>query len=289
MKTLRGKKALITGAASGIGRALALALAHEGVDLYLLDINTVGLADVVALAKQHGVEALGQYCNLAQPKEISARIRDMLAHWGRLDLLLNNAGIVWYGPTEQMTEEQWSRVLAVNLLAPIQITRELLPTLLAQEEAHILNVCSLAGLVAAGKLAAYNVTKFGLQGFSESLRAEYGRTGLGVTSLCPGFVKTNIYRAADAGEQMGKAPMPATWLMTTPERVAAKAINAIRKNKPLTVVTWLAHLLWFPKRLTPSLFLRLFTRKHRKRPPQTATAENPQSELAAPDQRRVAG
>ena len=92
-----------------------------------------------------------------------------------------------------MTEDMWNRVLAINLLAPIQIIRELLPTLLAVEEAHILNVCSLAGLVAGAKLTAYNVSKFGLQGLSESLRAEYGRTGLGVTSLCPGFVKTNIF------------------------------------------------------------------------------------------------
>lgn len=264
MKTLRGKKALITGAASGIGRALALALAREGVDLYLFDIDMPGLAEVVVQAKQEGVEAFGQHCDLRSPGEISAHIQALLAQWGRLDLLVNSAGIALYGPTEMMNEDQWNRVLAINLMAPIQITRELLPTLLAQEEAHILNVCSLAGLVATAKLTAYNVSKFGLQGFGESLRAEYGRNGLGVTSLCPGFVNTNIYQDVDIRRPSGKIRTPPAFLAIPPERVAAKAVRAIRRNKPIVVVTMLAHCLWFLKRLAPSLFLRLFCRKRKK-------------------------
>lgn len=265
MKDLRGKRALITGAASGIGRALSLELAREGVDLYLVDVDMGRLEEVLLLARREGVEAIGAYCDLAQTREITDFLKDMHSHWKWIDILVNNAGIVYYMPTDKMTEEQWNRVLAINLLAPIQITRELLPTLLAQKEAHILNVCSLAGLVAGAKLAAYNVSKFGLQGFSESLRAEYGRTGLGVTSICPGFVKTNIYQSAEGGERAGRVHAPPSWLMKTPERVAVRAVRAIRNNKPLVIVTFLAHSLWVLKRLAPFLFLRLFCRRQKRR------------------------
>ena len=123
----------------------------------------------------------------------------------------------------------------------------------------------MAGLVGFPKTAAYNVSKFGLQGLSESLRAEYGKTNLGVTSLCPGFVDTNIYRAANNGLSPQKVRAPSAWTMIAPERVAVLAIRAIRRNSPLVVVTLLAHALWFLKRTAPRLFLNLFCRRPRKR------------------------
>lgn len=258
MKTLRGKKALITGAASGIGRALALGLAHEGTHLILLDIDRPGLDAVALETRRLGVDVDTRICDLRQPAEISECVADVLARGG-VDILVNNAGVATYGPTEQMSEEQWSRVLDVNLLAPIQFVRELLPSLRSRAEAHILNVCSLAGLVATSRLAAYNVSKFGLQGLSESLRAEYGRTGLGVTSLCPGFAPTNIYQAANRDGSPQHAAPPSAWIMTTPERIAARAIRGIRRNQPIVVITPMARVLWFLKRLAPRLFLRLFT------------------------------
>jgi len=263
MMMLRGKRALITGAASGIGRALALGLAREGMNLVLLDVDRAGLANVVSEIEPSGVDVRTRICNLRQPSEISECVHDVLAEGG-IDLLVNNAGVATYGPTEQMDEEQWSRVLAVNLLAPIQLIREFLPSLLARHEAHILNVCSLAGLVAGAKLAAYNVSKFGLQGLSETLRCEYGRSGLGVTSLCPGFAPTNIYESANRDGSPQKAEVPTAWIMTTPERIAARAIRGIKRNQPIVIVTPMAHVLWFLKRLAPRVFLRVFTNKYRE-------------------------
>lgn len=276
MKTLHGRKALITGAASGIGRALTLGLAREGVHLYLLDINEIGLADVVTQARKEGVEAVGKYCDVADSAQLTGCLREMLTDWGDPQLLVNNAGVGSYGATHQMTAEQWNRLLAINLLAPIQITRELLPTLLAQDEAHILNVCSMAGLVGFPKTAPYNVSKFGLQGLSESLRSEYGKTNLGVTSLCPGFVDTNIFSAANDGLSPQKVRAPSAWAMTTPERVASLAIRGIRRNRPLVVVTLMARSLWFLKRTAPGLFLHVFCRTPRQR----ASVE---SQPSAPD------
>ena len=173
MKTIRGKRALVTGAASGLGRGIALALAREGADLYLLDIDQVGLASVADEATALGVSVLTDRCDLAQPTEITHAVQTMLMKWEHIDILVNNAGIAYYGPTQLMTDSQWSRLMGVNLLAPIQMTRELLPTLRSRPNAHILNVCSISGLVAGGRFAAYHTSKFGLIGFTAALRAVF--------------------------------------------------------------------------------------------------------------------
>jgi short-subunit dehydrogenase len=277
MKSLAGKKALITGAAAGIGRAIALALARQGVDLYLVDLNEHDLNEVVAEASRHGVEAIARRCDVGCDKDVSATVGAVLDAWGELDILVNNAGIAHYGPTEKMTGAQWDRLLAINLLAPIQFTRELLPTLLSRPEAHVLNVCSIAGLVALPKLTAYQVSKFGLVGFSESLRAEYGRSGLGVTALCPGFVKTGLLRRAIAGSRSKRACARSPLLCTTPEKVGAKAVSAIRRNRGIVIVTPFARLAWFLKRMTPGGFALLarLRKKSKSGRPAEAIAEVP--------------
>jgi 3-oxoacyl-[acyl-carrier protein] reductase len=253
MRSIRGKNAMVTGAASGIGRAIALALADRGAGIYLVDIDGAGLAEVGWEVRQRGAPALVDRCDLALASDVSRAAGSLLGRWGTLDILVNNAGIAYYGPTERMTAAQWDRLLAVNLLAPIHLTRLLLPALLERPESHLLNVCSIAGLVASGRLAAYHVSKFGLVGFSESLRAEYGRRGLGVTALCPGLVATNIFGAAMSGRSDRPVPIPPRWVCTTPEAVARRAIRAIRRNEGVVPVTWMAHVLWRLKRFTPGL------------------------------------
>src|SRR5260370_14443964 len=143
MKTLRGKRALVTGSASGIGRAIALALARKGAHLYLLDVDAAQLALVAAEARKHGNLVVDVPCDLAQREEITAVSKTLLQDWGGLDILINNAGISYHGKTDRMSAGHWHRLLGVNLLAPIQLTMELLPALLAREEAHILNVSSI--------------------------------------------------------------------------------------------------------------------------------------------------
>jgi NAD(P)-dependent dehydrogenase (short-subunit alcohol dehydrogenase family) len=259
MKTIRGKAALVTGAASGIGRAIALALAREGADVYLLDIDTANLSRVVAEAEQYGTRVMGRRCDLTRPEQTSATVHAILKDWGRLDILVNNAGISYRGKTEQMDREQWDQVLGLNLLAPVQLTRELLPTLLARDEAHIVNVCSIMGLAAIPHFAAYQTSKFGLVGFSESLRAEYAYRGLGVTALCPGSVRTNIFRATN-----GKPKVP-EWMRASPEQVAARTIKAIYRNQGIVPVTRLAQFIWFVKRFSPRLW-DFAIRARRRRP-----------------------
>ncbi|HTQ39361.1 MAG TPA: SDR family oxidoreductase [Pirellulales bacterium] len=287
MKHLKGKRCFLTGAASGIGRALALRLAGEGVHLYLVDVDAAGLQTIVDECRRRGVVAVGRPCDLSQPTQISAAIADLLARWKYIDLLVNNAGVAYYGPTEKMTGPQWDWLMSINLLAPVQITRELLPTLLARNGAHILNVCSISGIVAGGRFSAYHTSKFGLTGFTEALRAEYNRKGIGVTNLCPGPVSSNLYNRAISGRSRGQpVPNPPAWLSASPDYVARRGVSGIKRNKRLVLVTPLARLLFALKRISPAFLdsLNHVTRRRRPVPADTTHTEPPpQFEMALTD------
>ncbi len=252
MKNIRAKRALVTGAASGIGRAIAVALAREGADVDLVDIDAEPLTATANAVRGLNVEARELVCDLQQPAQIDRLLIPYIAGLRPLDILVNNAGVVYHGPTETMSAAAWDRLLQINLLAPIAITRKLLPALLARQESHIVNVSSIFGLVATDQTAAYHVSKFGLVGFSESLRSEYANRGLGVTALCPGFTKTSLYASAETGYD-GPIVQPPNWLLTSPAVVADRAIRAIYRNRGTVVVSPLARLLWYGKRFAPGL------------------------------------
>jgi short-subunit dehydrogenase len=262
MKQLRGRRALVTGAASGIGKALALELAREGMDLCLVDVNEAGLDAVCEEVRNLGVDAVAHVCDLTRREELVALTGRVLAEWGGVDLLVNNAGIAYYGPTHAMTAEQWDRMLNVNLLAPIHLTQALLPSLLAREDAHVVNMCSISGLVAGGRFNAYHTTKFGLVGFTLALRAEYCRKGLGVTAMCPGPARTNLYTSC-ASPKKGPVPQPPAWICCTPETIARRTMRAIHRNRRMVLISPLAHLLYNLNRFVPGVidFLNTFSRK----------------------------
>jgi len=253
MREIRNKIALVTGAASGIGRAIALHLAREGADLYVLDIDEAALAETVAMVRREDVQVLGRRCDVSEPTQIAECVEHVLERWGGVDILVNNAGITYYGSTAEMTAEHCERLLAINLHAPIHFTRELLPTLLERDEAHVLNVASFFGLIGTRRLSVYSSSKFGIVGFSESLRAEYGRRGLGVTALCPGFVDTNLFATAPRGSDRSESKLPPNWTLTTPEKIAARAIKAIYRNHALVVQPAYAKFASIGKRFFPGV------------------------------------
>ena len=265
MREIRGKWALVTGAASGIGRAIALRLAREGAHLFLVDIDEAGLASVGEEARQEGVQVIGRRCDMAEPCEVSAAAAEILARCGGVDILVNNAGITYYGRTDEMSAEHWDRLMRVNLLSHVQFTRELLPSLLGRPEAHVLNVCSILGLIGMPKVTASCTSKFAMVGFSESLRNEFGRQGLGVTALCPGFVSTNLFTNAPLPESAEEHKLPPRLICTTPERVAKAAIKAIYRNRRLVTIEPFARLMYAVKRFAPWLLDFIFQLGKRKR------------------------
>jgi short-subunit dehydrogenase len=261
---------------------VALRLASEGVELFLIDIEEVGLAQSAAAAQAMGVAVCCRRCDVSQRAEIASTVGEILDRWGGVDILVNNAGITYYGRTEEMSDEHWDRVMRINLDAHVQFTRALLPSLLARREAHVVNLCSMFGLVAMPKLAAYCTSKFALVGFSEALRAEYGRDGLGVTAICPGFVATNLFTSAPLGEKSKQHKVPPRILCTTPDKVARAVIRAIRRNQRAVLLAPVAWLLVSVKRLVPGLMDWLMHLGRRKR------IERKMAALAAKQQERRA-
>jgi short-subunit dehydrogenase len=261
----RGKRALVTGAAGGIGRAIALELAREGADLFLVDIDEVRPRVSVEEAEKTGAKTAFQICDISRPDQVSACVAACLATYSGLDILINSAGVLRYGAPYSGDKEAWNTVISVNLLAPIQFTIELLPSLIAQEESHILNVCSIVGLVPARKLASYQTSKFGLVGFSLAMRHAYFEQNVGVTALCPGLVDTSML------EEMGPR-----WLnqairigpllpISSPDEIARHAIASMRKNRSIVIPSLFGKLLWMVYRLAPSLYVWLFSRRFRLR------------------------
>jgi len=284
---LHGKYALVTGAAGGIGRAICRRLAQEGTNLLLLDTDANKLSLVIAETQSLGVQVEKHVCDLTQSQSIHDTVHRIQADWGKIDLLVNNAGVCYYGPTANMVGDDWDQVMSINLSAPIRLTQELLPMLLDQEEAHIVNVASMFGLVGYRRLVAYCTSKFAMVGFSESLRADLRRTPVGVTAICPGFVATEFFKNASCGYDNRETPTPPRWVCTSPDKIAQKTIKGIKRNKRIVVATPLAHALFNTKRYAPWLLDLLNAAGRRKKPraiPTQDAAPQQESRATSPSQ-----
>jgi NAD(P)-dependent dehydrogenase (short-subunit alcohol dehydrogenase family) len=182
--------AVVTGAAQGIGRRVAEVLALAGYALALTDLNepTGTLAAVTDL----GAEAIAVPGDVSEQEHVAALAQRVSGVFGRVDALVNNAGISLLCPAEQTTPEQWRRVLEVNLTGPFLLCRAFGPTMLAAGAGSIVNVASIAGLRGVADRAAYNASKHGLIGLTRTLAAEWGGRGVRVNAVCPGWVKTEM-------------------------------------------------------------------------------------------------
>lgn len=272
MRKLKNKRALVTGAASGIGRAIAIELARHGVHLVLADRNQIGLARTASEASRLGVECATFHYDAEVADQVTNLARFASSVGEGVDILVNNAGVTYHGPTDRMRMDHWQRLMETNVMAPVRLTQELFPSFIERPEAHILNVCSALGLVGLPKVCAYSTTKFALVGYSESLRAEFSKQGIGVTALCPGLVRTNLFTSS-INDTAPKKKTPPDWVCTSPERVARAAVRAIRKNRGVVVVEPIARVLTLAKRFAPWLIdwgLHLGKRRHTRRRLQTA-------------------
>jgi 3-oxoacyl-[acyl-carrier protein] reductase len=252
MKTLRGRTAFVTGAASGIGRAIAIALAREGVNVVLTDHDVAGLQSTQNEAAKLGVDVSTAVCDLTQPDEIT-RLLDRLFSAGPLHILVNCAGIALYGQQRSISDSDWRNLMAVNLLAPMQITTHLMNVLARSDEAHIVNMSSIFGLVPVRGLAAYQASKYGLVGFTLAIRNDYHRENFGVSVICPGLVKTPMVEPDGPSKIYSKMPRIPAWLFTTPERVAQATVDAIKRDRGLVIITFAAHVMWYLNRFFPGL------------------------------------
>jgi NAD(P)-dependent dehydrogenase (short-subunit alcohol dehydrogenase family) len=199
MDNFRGKVAVITGAASGIGRALAEHAAREGMKVVLADIEEPALAETAETLKASGAAVLPVQTDVSQAEEVEALARKAWEAFGAVHLLCNNAGVAATGSVWESAREDWEWVLGVNLWGVLHGLRSFVPRMLEQDvECHVVNTASVAGLLCPPGLGAYNVSKHGVVALTETLYYELAQrqTKVKVSVLCPGFVNTRIHDAA---------------------------------------------------------------------------------------------
>jgi NAD(P)-dependent dehydrogenase (short-subunit alcohol dehydrogenase family) len=245
VNTLGGKVAVVTGGASGIGRALALAFARERVRVVLADVDEPGMAGVAGEIKAAGGEALAVRTDVTELGSVQALADRAFAAFGRVHVLCNNAGIALWGGLETMTHRDWQWAISVNLWGVIHGLEAFLPRMIAQKEGgHVVNTASMAGLVATRGLGVYNTTKYAVVGLSETLVKDLKPYGIGVTVLCPMGVATQIRSsersrpAALRNPEGGGRAEPVELMGRTlePDAVAAMVLAAIRADE-LYVIT----------------------------------------------------
>jgi NAD(P)-dependent dehydrogenase (short-subunit alcohol dehydrogenase family) len=252
-RPLANKTILLTGAASGIGRACALALAKQGARLALVDVEEKGLAEAVEEAKEAGGEAHAVPSDLSTEAGVAAAVRRTGKCLGALDVLFSNAGVAVVKPLCSTTDEDWEWILGVNVWAPIRLARALLPSMVSRRKGHLVFTASLAGLVGAPGMVAYSTTKFALVGLAESLRLELADSGIDVTAVCPGYVRTGLHRATRYDNEGFEAFLddPPAWYGTSAERAATVIVDGIARRRPL-IVFGPEKVGWWIKRASPA-------------------------------------
>ncbi|CBL43836.1 Short-chain dehydrogenase/reductase SDR [gamma proteobacterium HdN1] len=256
MQELRNKVAVITGAGSGIGRALAQAFASEGCNLALADINETGLAETAALLAHHSIKITTHTCSVADRTQMQALPAEIEAAHGAIHLLFNNAGVTINKTFEDSSLEEFEFVTNINQWGVIYGCHYFLPYLKKQSEAHIVNTSSMAAFLGLPNQTSYCMTKAAVKSFSESLRAELSHYNIGVTSIHPGTIRTNILNAAagrsgkNAEGTQKLASLMARYGMP-PEKLAVKVVKAVKTNTMQVRIGWDAVLADWLKRMLP--------------------------------------
>lgn len=254
MREFRDRVAVVTGAASGIGRALALALAERGADLALVDVDEPGLREAAAEVEKQGRRASVHVVDVSDAAAMAALPDTVVKLHGRVNLLVNNAGVSVTGKLEEQSLEDLHWIVGINFWGVVHGCKFFLPHLRASGDAHIVNVSSMFGLIGLPTQSSYCATKFAVRGLSEALWAELRDDGIGVTCVHPGGVRTNIVRSSRTGDAAAKARIMAQFerRAAPPEEVARQILRAVERNQLRVLVCRETHVTDWVKRLVPA-------------------------------------
>jgi len=239
VRDLRAKSVFLTGAASGIGRATALAAAREGAVLFLTDVDQQGLVEVAEeIVAAGGEVAYAAPVDVADHEAVRAMATEVTAQHGAMDVVMNIAGIASWGTITAMPHSTWRRVVDVNLMGPIAVLEYLVPPMIeAGRGGQVVNVSSASGIIGMPWHAAYSASKFGLRGVSEVLRFDLARHRIGVSLVCPGGVDTGLTETVDIAGVDNTSPqfrrLQARFRKraVTPERAAEAILEGVRRNR----------------------------------------------------------
>ncbi|MBR9826149.1 MAG: SDR family NAD(P)-dependent oxidoreductase [Alphaproteobacteria bacterium] len=253
-----GKTAVITGAASGIGRALAEALAERGCNLALADVNEAGLADVAQALASNEIRVTTHRVDVGDKAAITDFADAVRRDHGAAHLLFNNAGVALGGQFEDIAEDDFEWLIDINFWGPIRMTRAFLPLMRESGEGHITNISSIFGVIAPAGQTAYSAAKFGVRGFSDALRHEMADSDISVTTVHPGGVNTSIAKSARmpasaSQEEIDRGlKQAADNLVMPPPKAADIILRGVERRRPRVLVGRDAHLLHWIERLWPS-------------------------------------
>ena len=271
MKTLHDKVAVITGAGSGIGRALALNLTGKGARLALSDVDERGLAETVRLVEAAGVpEVRSDRLDVADRAAFGAYAATVADHFGRVNVVINNAGVALAGDFTELEYDDIDWIIGVNFWGVVHGTKEFLPHLIASGDGHLVNLSSLFGLVSMPGQSMYNASKYAVRGMTEAIREEMLIAGhrVGVTAVHPGGIKTAIARnsrvAANEDQAATAKFFDEKLAKMTPERAAEIIVKGILGNKARVLVGLDAHALHHLAKLTGSRYQDLVARTSKK-------------------------
>jgi short-subunit dehydrogenase len=260
---LKGRVAVLTGAGSGIGRALALGLARRGVHLALADINPDGLKETASSAAAAGVTVSEHILDVADRDQVAALPRQVIDRHGRVDVLINNAGVALGGTFDRVSEADFDWLMEINFHGVVRMTRAFLPLLHRSDAARIVSISSLYGLIAPPEQTAYSASKFAVRGFSNALRHELEGTTVGVTVVHPGGVATSIARNAripadeSAETVRRRLEIMDRMLRMPPPRAAEIIIRAVEKRQDRVLVGIDAKIVAMLERFFPVHYWRI--------------------------------
>jgi len=263
MTDVRGKTAVITGAGSGIGRALAYDLARRGAALAISDVDATGLAETAKQLRVIGAKVHEARLDVTDRPAVLRYADEVAAEFGAVHIVINNAGIAFTGDVEKMSFEQIERVIDVDFWGVVNGTKAFLPHLIASGDGHVVNISSLFGLMAVPGQSAYNAAKFAVRGFTEALRQEMLVNGhpVHVTCVHPGGIKTAIARNAGTVDGEDQAALAEVFdrklAKTSPESAAKTIVRAVIGNRPRSVVGLDAKLLDLLVRVTGPAYQRI--------------------------------
>ena len=267
MESFDGKVAAITGAGSGIGRALAIELAKRGASLALSDVDEVGLAETVSLCEGYGVKVSSLVLDVSDRDAMFEWADQVADEHGKVNLIFNNAGVALGAVVESMSIEDFEWLMSINFWGVVHGTQAFLPHLKASGDGHVINISSVFGLVSIPTQSAYNAAKFAVRGFTDALRIELeiDDCGVSATTIHPGGIKTNIARNArideataalspeidDTGDMFEKIAM------TKPSKAAKQILAAVEKNKRRALIGPDAKVFDLVSRLPAGFYQRL--------------------------------
>jgi NAD(P)-dependent dehydrogenase (short-subunit alcohol dehydrogenase family) len=268
MKDLAEKAVLVTGAAKGIGRATALAFAQEGSNpVIITDIDANGLEETADRLRDMGREVFAMPADISDSEAVERMAGDALKRYGRIDVLVNVAGIGILGPVEDLAISDWRRVIDVNLWGVINTIHSVYPHMVARKAGHIVNVSSTDGLFVSWIYSApYCASKFGIVGISEEILFEASLHGIGVTCFCPGSVGTTIFDTSPVvgfSEEIRKIKGLLTRGADPPEAVGRMIVEAVKKDRFIVTTTLSFQMEYFLRKYLPFLwfpFMRLQAR-----------------------------